>query len=119
LQERSVQLQLQLLQKQLDRKVTELGGLQNQLPGLHAELGIMTKAKEVNAQVSCKTTVLDCFSQVVILRQPASCQVGWEFCCAMATSVGCFSFVCWLFQLCLMAVSAFGPLWWLHCSFPQ
>ena len=104
LQERSVQLQLQLLQKQLDRKVTELGCLQNQLPGLHAELGRMTKAKEVNAQVSCKTTVFDCLSQVVILRQPPSC--WW---------VGS-STVLWLR---LLAVSAFGALWWIHCSLVQ
>jgi len=61
------------LQKQLDRKVTDLGSLQHKLTGLHAELGKTTKAKEVNAKVSCKTTVFDRFDQVVILRQPLSC----------------------------------------------
>jgi len=99
LQERSVQLQLQLLQKQLDRKATELGCLQTQLPGLHAELGIMTKAKEVNAQVSCKTTVLDCFSQVVHTA-PAN------FTLSGLGVLLCYGYVCWLFQLCLLAVSA-------------
>ncbi len=61
------------LQKQLDRKVTDLGSLQHKLAGLHAELGKMTKAKEVNAQVSCKKPMFDCFDQVVILRQSLSC----------------------------------------------
>ncbi len=42
------------LQKQLDRKVTEVASLQHKLTSLDAELGKTAKAKEVNAQVSCK-----------------------------------------------------------------
>ena len=102
LQEHSIQLQL--LQKQLDRKVTELVRLQNLLPGLHAELGRMSKAKEVNAQVSRKTTVFDYSSQVFMLRQPPSCWwVG-------STTV---------LRLCLLVVSPFGAVWWIHCSLVQ
>ncbi len=41
-------------QKQLDRKVTEVGSLQHKLTSLDAVLGKTAKAKEVNAQVSCK-----------------------------------------------------------------
>jgi peptidoglycan hydrolase CwlO-like protein len=41
------------LQKQLDRKVTEVDLLQHKLTSLHAELGKTAKAKEVNAQISC------------------------------------------------------------------
>ncbi|KAL0054873.1 hypothetical protein WJX82_003597 [Trebouxia sp. C0006] len=44
-QARSVQLLL--LQKQLDRKVTDLASLQHKLTSLHADPGKMTKAKEV------------------------------------------------------------------------
>jgi len=42
------------MQKQLDRKVTEVGSLQHKLTSLDAVLGKTAKAKEVNAQVSCK-----------------------------------------------------------------
>ena len=56
-QARSVQLLLH--QKQLDQKVTDPGSLQHKLTCLHADLGKLTQAKEVNAQVSCKTTVFD------------------------------------------------------------
>ena len=102
LQEHSIQLQL--LQKQLDGKVTELVCLQNLLPGLHADLGRMSKAKEVNAQVFRKTTVFDYSSQVGILRQPPSCWwVG-------STTV---------LRLCLLVVSPFGAVWWIHCSLVQ
>ncbi len=61
------------LQKQLDRKVTEVASLQHKLTSLDAELGKTAKAKEVNAQVSCKRTVFDRFDQVVILCQPLVC----------------------------------------------
>ena len=44
-QKRSVQLLL--LQKQLDRKVTDMGYLQHKLTCLHVDLGKLTKAKEV------------------------------------------------------------------------
>ena len=102
LQEHSIQLQL--LQKQLDQKVTELVCLQNLLPGLHAELGRMSKAKEVDAQVSLKRTVFDYSSQVVILRQPPSCWwVG-------STTV---------LRLCLLVVSPFGALWWIRSFLVQ
>ncbi len=61
------------LQKQLDRKVTEVGSLQHKLTSLDAELGKTAKAKEVNAQVSCNRTMFDRFDQEVILRQPLVC----------------------------------------------
>ena len=48
------------LQKQLDRKVTEVDSIQHKLTSLDAELGRTAKAKEVNAQVSCKRTMFDC-----------------------------------------------------------
>ncbi|KAA6420133.1 MAG: hypothetical protein FRX49_09982 [Trebouxia sp. A1-2] len=51
------------LQKQLDRKVTEVGSLQQELTSLNAELGRMAKAKEVNAQLSCTSTMFDRFDQ--------------------------------------------------------
>ncbi len=92
------------LQKQLDRKVTEVDSLQHKLTSLDAELGKIAKAKEVNAQVSCKRTMFDRFDQVVILRQPLSCL------CVRKSAV------LWLR---LMAVSAFCALWWVHCSLVQ
>ena len=51
--------QLLPLRGQLDRKVTDLGILQHEVTCLHADLGELTKAKEVKAQGSCKTTVFD------------------------------------------------------------
>ncbi len=56
------------LQKQLDRKVTEVESLQHKLTSRDAELGKFAKAKKVNAQVSCKRTMFDRFDQVFILR---------------------------------------------------
>jgi len=63
--------QLLLLQK-----VTDLGILHQKVTCLHADLGKLTKAKEVNAQVSCKTTMFDRFDLVVMMHQPFSCL--WE-----------------------------------------
>jgi len=84
--------QLLLLQKQLDQKVTDLGILHQKVTCLHADLGKLTKAKEVNAQVSCKTTMFDRFDLVVMMHQLFSRL--WEISNAMATSDGLSIFMC-------------------------
>ncbi len=82
--------QLLLLQGQLNRKVTDLGILHQKVTCLHADLGKLTKAKEVNAQGSCETIVFDCFDLVVMMYQLFLCL--WEISDAMAMSDG--SLVC-------------------------
>ncbi len=84
--------QLLLLQKQLDQKVTDLGILHQKVTCLHADLGKLTKAKEVNAQVSCNTIVFDRFDPVVMMHQPFSRL--WEISNAIAMSDGFSIFMC-------------------------
>ncbi len=85
--------QLLLLQGQLDRSqapVTDLGILHQKVTCLHADLGKLTKAKEVNAQVSRKTTVFDCFDLAVMMHQLFSRLQE----IAMTTSDGLLIFTC-------------------------
>jgi len=97
------------LQKRFDQSITLLGSLQHKTASLRRNLGKMTEAKEVNAQVSCKTHFTDAIAaittlnvdKVVIICRPLSCL--WETSNAMATSDGCVIFVCSVVGCCVSA----------------